>query len=106
MVHEVYFRPHAEADLIAIQRYIAHVAGHGIADRYAGRIARACLGLARFPDRGRMRDDIYPGLRTTSFEKRTTIAYIVTDDRVVIVGIYYGGRDYERFLFGDASREP
>jgi len=36
-----------------------------------------------------------PGLRTIGFERRATILFVVTDDAVVIEGIYYGGQNFE-----------
>jgi hypothetical protein len=45
--------------------------------------------------RGQKRDDLLPGLRTTGFERRVTIAFIVTDNIVLIEGIFYGGQDFE-----------
>ena len=38
---------------------------------------------------------LLPGLRVTGFERRVTIAFIVTADAVLIEGIFYGGRDFE-----------
>ena len=38
------------------------------------------------------------GLRTTSYKKRTVIAYAVIDHVVSIIGIFYGGQDYETML--------
>ena len=35
------------------------------------------------------------GLRVTGFERRVTIAFVVTADAVLIEGIFYGGRDFE-----------
>jgi plasmid stabilization system protein ParE len=48
-----------------------------------------------FPERGTRRDDLLPGLRTIGFERRVTIAFVVTPDTVLIEGIYYGGQDFE-----------
>ena len=56
------------------------------------------MRLATFPERGRRRDDILPGLRTIGFERRATIAFRVLKTRVEIVSIAYGGRDFEREL--------
>jgi toxin ParE1/3/4 len=36
-----------------------------------------------------------PGLRVTGFERRVTIAFIVTADAVLVEGIFDGGRDFE-----------
>ena len=57
-----------------------------------------CDALADFPLIGRARDDIRPGLRTTGFRRRAVIAFAVTDEVIEILGIYYGGRDYESLL--------
>jgi toxin ParE1/3/4 len=51
-----------------------------------------------FPRRGLARDDVRPGLRTTSYQKRTVVAFAVLDDVVAIIGISHGGRDYEAIL--------
>ena len=65
------------------------------ADGYVGRIVDFCNGLSTFPLRGTQRDDLLPGLRVTGFERRVTIAFIVTAEAVLIEGIFYGGRDFE-----------
>jgi len=59
--------------------------------------------LATFPQRGQLRDDLLPGLRTTGFERRITIAFVVTPDAVLIEGIFYGGQDFEAAF--DEGRE-
>jgi toxin ParE1/3/4 len=58
------------------------------------RIYAACTALAEFPERGRNRDDILPGLRTITMERRVTIAYRVRKTRVEIVTIAYAGGDF------------
>lgn len=62
-----------------------------------------CEGLALFPRRGVPREDIRPGLRVTHHKGRTLIAYAVDDDTrtVSVLGIFYGGQDYEAALSGD-----
>lgn len=98
MTFKVTFRPQAEADLFGLYRYIADEAGHAIAGGYIDRIEAACLALETFPQRGTRRDDIRPGIRTTGFERRATIVFRVIAREVIIVRIFYGGRDYERIL--------
>jgi toxin ParE1/3/4 len=93
--YEVSFRPLADADLFNLYRHIAEEAGYEVAGTYIDRIEAACLALANFPKRGTRRDDIRPGLRTVGFERRATIVFQVTETEVVIVRIFYGGRDYE-----------
>lgn len=62
-----------------------------------------CEGLALFPLRGAPREDIRPGLRVTHHKGRTLIAYAVDEDArtVSVLGIFYGGRDYEAVLSGE-----
>lgn len=97
---KVGFRPLAEADLFALYRRIAGEAGHEVAGADIDRIEAACMALETFPRRGRRRDDIRAGLRTIGFERRATIVFQVKKAEVVIVRIFYGGRDYERALRG------
>ncbi|MDB5618778.1 MAG: uncharacterized protein JWQ24_3016 [Tardiphaga sp.] len=78
--------------------YIADQAGLAIANAYLDRVYLACMALAEFPKRGRLRDDLLPGLRMLPFERRVTIAYRVLKTRVEIISIAYGGRDLEREL--------
>lgn len=62
-----------------------------------------CEDLATFPNRGVSRDDVRPGLKTTHYRGRTVIAYTVDEpaQRVAILGVYYGGQDYESRLSRD-----
>jgi toxin ParE1/3/4 len=101
---KVIFRPQAEADLLALYRYIAEASGLGIAGGYIDRIEIACMSLATFPNRGTKRDDLAPGLRTIAFERRVTIAYRVLKTRVEIVTIGYGGRNFESDLREGSGR--
>ena len=57
--------------------------------------------LSIFPHRGTMRDDVRPGLRITNYKKRAVIAFDVTADLVSIIGVFYGGQDYEAILHED-----
>lgn len=98
MVHKVVFRRHAEKRLTELGLYIAGQAGTEVANRYLDRIYAACMALATFPERGRRRDDILPGLRVVGFERRVSIAFRVLKTRVEIVTIAYGGRDFETEL--------
>lgn len=98
MAHEIIFAPEAEAQLVALYRYIAREASPDIADRFVGPIIEQCEKLEEFPNRGTPRDDIRPGLRTLSFRRRVTIAYAVEEDRVTILGLFYGGQDWETIM--------
>jgi toxin ParE1/3/4 len=91
----VIFTPRAERDLDALHDFIAGRASEGLADAYVARIVAFCMGFARFPLRGQARDDLLPGLRITGFERRATIAFVVTKEVVLIEGVFYGGRNFE-----------
>ena len=91
----VIFTPLAERHIDSLHEYIAVHTSEECADGYVGRIVDFCNGLSTFPLRGTQRDDLLSGLRVTGFERRVTIAFIVTAEAVLIEGIFYGGRDFE-----------
>jgi len=39
-------------------------------------------------------------LRTLGFRRRVTIAYVVEPAQVLVLGVYYGGQDFETILRG------
>ncbi len=92
---QVIFTPLAARHLDSLHEYIATHASGSRADGYVGRIVAFCKGLTTFPLRGTQRDDVLPGLRVTGFERRVTIAFVVTDAAILIEGIFYGGQDFE-----------
>jgi toxin ParE1/3/4 len=96
--YKVFFRPLAEADLLGLFHFIAEESGAAAAAAYIDRLEAACLALERFPMRGTRRDDISPGLRILGFERRAAIAFQVDRDKVEILRIFYGGRDYAHLL--------
>ncbi len=99
---QVIFTPRAEGQLDRLHRYIADHGSERRADGYIARIVDFCTGLATFPLRGQVRNDLLEGLRTIGFERRVTIAFIVTADAVLIEGVFYGGQDFEAVFLGDA----
>lgn len=93
----------AYADLGAIFDYIRQSSGMPRAAKaFVDRIDERCDRLGDVPFAGRARDDIFVGLRIVPFES-VTIAYLVTDQAVIVTNIFYGGRDYETLL-REASR--
>jgi len=101
MQYTVIFTPEALDQLAALYRYIATAATPAIAERYTNAIVTHCDNLSTFPNRGARRDDIRPGLRITSYKKSAVIAFAVNAELVSIVGIYYGGQNYETALHFD-----
>lgn len=98
MSYTVVFTPEAEAQLVELYGYIAAAASPEIAARFTDGIVTYCESLSTFPNRGNRREDIRPGLRVTSYRKRVAIAFDVEADRVEIMGVFYGGQDYESAL--------
>ena len=83
--------------------YIAERRSLAVAERYTSAVVATCEGLALFPQRGVSREDIRPGLRVTHHRGRTLIAYGVDAGArtVSILGVFYGGQDYEGALSVD-----
>ncbi len=93
---EVVFRPEAADDLAEIHRWIVEASGEpGIAAAFTARIVAFCEKIGAMAHAGRPRDDLWPGLRTLPFEKRTVIAYRIAGGQVEITNVFHGGRDYE-----------
>ena len=90
------YRPQANTDLDDIFSFILNNGGSAdSAYHYVERIRAFCDSLVTFPHRGTKRDDIRPGLRLTGFERRVTIAFTVEEDRVLILRLFYAGRDID-----------
>jgi toxin ParE1/3/4 len=105
MTFRVVFSPEAEDQLADLYHYIAESASPGIAERYVNAIISYCETLEIFPLRGAQRDDIRPGLRITNYKGRTVIAFAVDAQQVSIIGVFYGGQDYETALQDDLEDE-
>jgi plasmid stabilization system protein ParE len=98
MKYRVVFSPEAEEQLAGLYRYIAAAASPSVAARYTEAILSYCESLCTFPHRGTLRDDVRPGLRVTHYKKRAVIAFDVTADLVSIIGVFYGGQNFEAAL--------
>ena len=106
MPYRIVFTPEAANQIVALYEYIIADGSPLIAERYTSAIVNYCEELNTFPHRGTRRDDIRPGLRITHYKKRAIIAFTIDDiaQRVIIVGVFYGGQDYEAAL--DSDDEP
>ncbi len=98
MDREVVFSPEAREELDRLYDFIADRAGPQTALAYTERIMSYCASFAILPERGMRRDDIRPGLRVIGFERRVTIAFHVTREKVTIDRVFYGGQNWEAFL--------
>ncbi len=92
---DVIFTPEASDDLERLYDRVAAAAGTLVADRYVERLRSWCKGFEFGGTRGQRRDDIRPGLRVVGFERRVAVAFYVDDTTVVILRVFYGGRNWE-----------
>ncbi|MBV8238310.1 MAG: type II toxin-antitoxin system RelE/ParE family toxin [Sphingomonas sp.] len=98
MAYRLIFTREARDQLDAIYDYIAEAASPDIAQRFTDGIVGRLTILPDFPRVGTPRDDIRGGLRTLTYRRRVTIALMVEDTTVVVIGFYYGGQDFETLL--------
>lgn len=98
MNYEIIWRPAARADLHDLYDWIADRADARTAYGYTSRIEGHVAKLTAFPKRGTPRDDLSPGLRTSTFERRVIIAYRVEHNTVLVLRIIRAARDYAAFL--------
>lgn len=94
----VEFAPEAVKQLEDLERYIADQGSPRVAATHVDSIVEYCESLRSFAQRGVPRDDIRAGLRITHYKGSTIIAFAVIGEVVYIVGVYYGGQDYETVL--------
>ena len=93
MKRRLAYTAEAEDHLDEIERYIAESSASEItARRYITRVIRFCESLSNAPFRGSTHEHSAPGLRTVGFERRITILFLVEEDAVIVIGVYYGGR--------------
>jgi len=92
--------PEALKQLDELEAYIASAASPTIAARYIDSIVDYCGELQIFPHRGVKRDDIRSNMRTIGFNRRVAIVFDVAEKEniVNIIGIFYGGQNYELAL--------
>jgi toxin ParE1/3/4 len=106
MVYSVVFAPEAQEQLLALYQFIAGQGAPLTAERYINAIVDYCEAMSTFPKRGTQRDDIRPGLRVTNYRGAAIIAFAVDDatKTVSIIGVFYGGQDFETMLQDELDR--
>ncbi|WP_316016083.1 type II toxin-antitoxin system RelE/ParE family toxin [Roseobacter sp. HKCCA0434] len=100
----VEFAPEAVDDLVQLYDWIATAASPETAIGYIDRIEAHCRRMGLASERGHRRDDIRPGLRIVGFERRVTIAFTVSETRVTILRLFYGGRNWEALFEPEAGK--
>lgn len=99
MCPPVEFSSAAQEQISDLYTWIAEQSGSPLrAQAYTNAIIDFCDSLRPFPRIGIARDDIRPGLRTLGFRRRVVIAFTTDNDAVTILGIFYGGQNFEHQL--------
>lgn len=105
MTGRINYTPEAQQHLNELDDWITKAASAEVARRFVSAILAHIDGILVFPLAGRARDDVRPGMRTTTFKKRTLVAYEVDESSgeivVNVVGVYHGGQNWEAALSAD-----
>ena len=86
----------AESDLTKIWAFIARFDPLA-ADRFLDTLRARCQKLADAPERGRLRDDFAPGLRSHRV-KDYFIYYFITVEGIEIARVVHGARDLPKLF--------
>ncbi|WP_439500272.1 type II toxin-antitoxin system RelE/ParE family toxin [Bosea sp. (in: a-proteobacteria)] len=102
----VLLAPEAQDDLDSLFAYVAERSGKNTARGFIDALKDYCLGLSHAPERGTRRDDLAPGLRLLGYRRRATIAFLTTNEEVVVLRILYRGRDVDALLGSRDEDQP
>ena len=93
--YKIILHERAEAELRQLYHDLASIdkAGPVVAWNYVSGIRQAIMELATFPKRGTVRDSLAPGLRIIGYRRSVSIAFVVEDAHVLVLGVFYGGQD-------------
>ncbi|HLW63865.1 MAG TPA: type II toxin-antitoxin system RelE/ParE family toxin [Gemmataceae bacterium] len=89
----------AEQDMEEILSYLEEHSPPA-AERFAVAFNDRCRLLGQFPEMGRLRNELRPGVRSVVIEKYVAL-YKVTESSVVILRIVFGARDLDSLLSSD-----
>ena len=93
MNHLVVFSPKTIADIAELLDYLLPLAGERTARHFVDDLMDHCQSAATFPERGLRRDDLARGLRIVGYRRRASNAFLVHDQSITIMRIFYGGRE-------------
>ncbi len=83
---------------MALYDWIAERASPDTALGYIDRLESYICGFDYASERGTLFNDIREGLRTVGFERRVTIAFNDTAQDVIVLGLFYGGQNWQEAL--------
>ena len=107
MTDRVHYTPEALQQLDELDEWITGNGSADVSHSFVSAVMDHCESILSFPRAGRVRDDVRPGMRTTTYRKRTMVAYEIdtsSGDVVVnILGVFHGGQDWENTLRSDPA---
>ena len=93
MDHEVIFHPAALAELEDLYDVIASRSSPSTARGFVTGLTDYCTDLSTFPKRGTERREVMPGIRIVGYRRVVSIVFTVETNKVLIIGIFYSGRN-------------
>ena len=109
MTGRINFTSEAERQLNELDDWVTKVASADIARRFVSAILNHVDGIPGIPLASLARDDVRPGMRTSTFKRGTLVAYEVDESSgelvVNILGVFHGGQGWEAAL-GDEQGDP
>jgi toxin ParE1/3/4 len=90
--------PRASKDIEAIADYLAQKNGLASAEDFLSDIDVILNRIAKFPEIGRKRDELYPNLRSLPYKKRYLIFYRLFNESVEIFRIVSGYQDLTKLF--------
>ncbi len=89
----------AKNDLAEIWAVIADARDERTANRVHQKILASCRSKAQFPETGRLREEISPGLRSVAVRPYAAF-FRPFEDTIVVLRILHGRRDLEQIMSG------
>ncbi len=105
MRYRVRLHPKAEEELNALYDTIAENAGPAIAWNFVSGIRDFCSKLSDVPQRGTERVELMPGLRIIGYRRSVSLAFAIEPETVIILGIFYAGRNFTAEMLEERLRE-
>lgn len=104
MALRVSYRPLAATDLEQIYDFIAEDSP-ARSLMFVRQIRQRCESLAEMPEQAPSRDDLGPGVRLLTFNRRAMVAYRVERGEVLILRVFYAGRDYQAAVLDEPDAD-
>ena len=98
MRYTVIVSPRVTVKLADQADYLALHSSPAVSDAYMDGLMDYLLGLDTFPERGHPRHDVLPGLWVIGYGASANLAVVVQPPQVYVVGVFFGGENYEHEL--------